>query len=175
MRYLVLFALLLVLASCTPPPEPTPTAPSALTPTATPIATATPVPTPTPSSPPAATPTPTAIPWPPPIPTPTPLPSFLGRAAIPQIPPIPTPTPTPLPSLRASAEELAASIKGQLVGVASSEEFRPLAATIGGEAVDMLCMISDGMFEPDLELEDLTDSRRMHLVIKAHCINLESG
>ena len=70
---------------------------------------------------------------------------------------------------------MAASIKGQLVGVASSEEFRKLAATIGGEAVDMLCMISDGMFEPDLELADLTDSRTMHLVIKAHCINLESG
>lgn len=28
---------------------------------------------------------------------------------------------------------------------------------------------------PDLALEDLTDNRTMHLVIKAHCINLESG
>ena len=88
-------------------------------------------------------------------------------------PPTPTPTPTPLPVLRASAEELAASIKGQIAGAASREEFRKLADVIGGEAVDILCKISDGMFEPDLAMVDLTDNQRVHMVIKAHCIRLE--
>ena len=92
----------------------------------------------------------------------------------PTAPPAPTATATPLPALRASAEELAASIKGQIAGAASREEFRKLADVIGGEAVDMLCKISDGMFEPDLAMVDLTDNQRVHMVINAHCIRLES-
>lgn len=115
MRYLILFVLIIVLASCTPPAEPTPTEP-----------------------------------------------------------PAPTATATPLPALRASAEELAASIKGQIAGVEEWAELRALVDTLDTETVNTLCLISEGVFEPELTTQDLTDSGTVDSLITLYCIRLHS-
>ncbi len=84
----------------------------------------------------------------------------------------PTPVPTPLP--RAEATELAASIGWQLGSIETRAEFRAFADKLGGPTVDILCMISDGLFAPDLTLDDLTDNGTSHMQVKVHCIRMHS-
>ena len=102
----------IIVAACSPPPTPTPTAtPTATsTPTATPTptataaptATATPIPTPTATPTPTPTPTPTATPAPTAAPTPAATPTFTPVPTLTPTPEPGTPSPTPTPRIIAS-------------------------------------------------------------------------
>ena len=111
-----------------------------------------------PPPPPTATPTATATPEP----TPTPIPTATATA-------IPTPTPTPSPLDQAVA--LADQIREALAESESLEALTELAGVAGEHALVILCQISDGEFEPDLTLSDLTDSRTLRIGIRGFCAN----
>lgn len=86
--------------------------------------------------------------------------------ATPTVTPTPTATPTPTPLERAMA--WTDTIRDALAS-SETEELAALAEQAGEVAVEILCQIADGDFEPDLELSDLTDSRALRIGIRAYC------
>ena len=90
--------------------------------------------------------------------------------------PTPTATPTPVPFTPGPLER-ALALVGRIADALASEtniriETRAerMALSLGDEAVDLMCLIADGAFEPELELADLTDSMTLRTGIKAFCV-----